>query len=65
MHPIMLNLLHLLIAVDAELELQRSSLVCLGKQYEPSQCFLRRLAAQSDVSTSVIFRSLKAVLRRL
>ena len=61
----MLNLIHLLIAADAEFELQRSSLVYLGKQYKLLQWFFRRLAAQSDVSTSGIFRSLEAVLRRL
>ena len=40
---------HLLIAADAELELQRSSLVYLGKQYKLLQCIFRRFAAQSDV----------------
>jgi hypothetical protein len=58
-------LIHLLIAADAEFELQRSEFVYLGKQYKPVEYCLRRFAAHNDKPTSGILRSLEAVLRRL
>ena len=58
-------LIHLLIAAEAEFELQRSELVYLGKQYKPVGCCLTRFAAHNDKPTSGILRSLEAVLRRL